>query len=368
MTDAMTTDAMLSATSDDVVTASLSSALSPSPASTRRPRATPTSAPRSAIAAQFESGLQDFVLTLTLQRQLSPHSIRAYKQDLATFLTWLETVSNDMPAEPEARLQWLRGLPFAYSHALSERNLARSSVARKLSALRTFFKFLLREQIFALGELSLQFQAPKPSRYLPDFLTPEEVAKLEAVIKPPRLSLDDMAPDMVPIDCRNLLIVSLLFSSGLRVSELCGLSIEDIQWDDNALKVTGKGRKQRISFFSDATASVLKAYLTHAWPVLAGETLKNAGPVFLNYQGKRLSPRSVHRMLQGVAKDAKLDKSISPHTFRHSFATCLLNRGVELRLVQELLGHASIRTTQIYTHLSTERLRAAYLKAHPRAR
>ena len=314
------------------------------------------------VLKQFESGVQDFVLYLTLQRNLSPHSVRAYRADLATFLAWLGEQTE--PELQEARPDWLRGLPYEYSQWLSQKTLARTSIARKLSALRTFFKYLLREQVFALGELSLQFQAPKPARHLPDFLTPEEVLQCENTI----MSRKHQLKDISPIECRNLLTISLLFSSGLRVSELIGLNIGDIQFEDNALKVMGKGRKERIAFYSDATAQMLTHYLHHAWPVLADATVRNNLPVFLNYQGKRLTTRSVHRMLQAVAQKAKLTKSISPHTFRHSFATCLLNRGVDLRIVQELLGHASIRTTQIYTHLTTERLRTAYLKAHPRAR
>ena len=170
-----------------------------------------------------------------------------------------------------------------------------------------------------------------------------------------------------PIDLRNLLIVELLFSSGLRVAELVQIRLGDIAIAEGEVRVIGKGRRERITFISETALVYLQKYLTTAYPALAEKPAQADSPILLNYKGEPLTTRSVHRLLVHIARDAGLTKTISPHTFRHSFATHLLNHGVDLRVVQELLGHVSIRTTQIYTHVTTERLKRAYLMAHPRA-
>lgn len=308
----------------------------------------------------FETTAPDFLTYLSVQRNLSTHSLRAYDIDLRHFIAFLKTKLQSETSHSIPYAQWLRQLPYQYSQLLTQSSLARSSVSRKLSALRTYFKYLLREQYFGFGELSLQFEAPKPAKHLPDFLHPEEITLLETSILENK-SLKDLSPLML----RNLLIIKLLFSSGIRVSELTQLKWHDLNLETHEMKVLGKGKKQRITFFSEPCSLILQYYQEHTWPILAEKEFDDEAFVFLNYQGKNLSARSVHRMLCELVKKTKLSKTISPHTFRHSFATHLLNNGMDLRLVQELLGHANIRTTQIYTHVTTDRLRSAYLKAHP---
>lgn len=305
----------------------------------------------------FAEGREEFLASLSLQRNLSANTLRAYGRDLQGFLEWL--TEQDATAEPEE----LRRLPGKFTQYLQSENLAKSSISRKLSALKMFFKFLLKEQLFELGDLSLQFHGPRQQKKLPEFLLPEELARIKQAILGSNLHWSSLAP----IDLRDLLIVEFLFSSGLRVAELAMLRVEDVSVEDAEVRIMGKGRRERISFVSEEALGYLEAYLEQAYPTLKGAPPTSGDFVFLNYQGTPLTTRSVHRLLCRVAKRAGIEKRISPHTFRHSFATHLLNHGVDLRVVQELLGHVSIRTTQIYTHVTTERLRKAYLQAHPRA-
>lgn len=318
---------------------------------------------------QFHLGLKDFLTSLAIQRQLSAHSIRAYKKDLERFIDWATEVSaNKRPNESVDAIEpieWLRQQPYHYSQFLAEQPLSKTTICRKLSSLRSFFKFLLQAQYFALGELNLQFEGPKTQRHLPDFLSETEIEQLEKTIHP---NCHSGLSKLSPLQVRNLAIIKLLFASGLRVSELVGLTVENINFEEQSLNIIGKGQKPRLSFFNTECKTVLTYYIQAIRPTFLNKNPLKNNWVFLNYQGTPLSTRSVHRMLCQLAQETKgLDKKISPHTFRHSFATHLLNKGVDLRLVQELLGHASIRTTQIYTHVTTERLRTAYLKAHPLA-
>jgi len=299
-----------------------------------------------------------FLDHLSLQRNLSGNTSRAYQNDLDGFLTWLETQSLDF-TQPDT----LRRLPGQYSQSLHQSHLAKSSIARKLSALKMFFRFLIREQYFQLGELNLQFFGPKQSKKLPVFLTVQELERMKQAV----MQNAGHWEALNPIDLRNLLMLEFLFSSGLRVAELVQARVGDVLLEEGEVRIIGKGRKERISFISHTAITYLKRYLATAFPELKGRSAIMEDAIFLNFRGKPLTTRSVHRLLCQMAEDAELVQQISPHTFRHSFATHLLNHGVDLRVVQELLGHASIRTTQIYTHVTTERLKKAYLKAHPRA-
>lgn len=311
------------------------------------------------ILEQFEAGLADFLLHLSLQRDLSPNTLRAYEKDLNGFLEWLKT-ETDLLQEADG----LRRLPNRFIQFLHQGDLAKSTMARKLSALKTYFKFLLKTQYFEIGELTLQFQGPKQLKKLPDFLSVEEVNMLKTFVMGPDKAW--MALDHLQM--RNLLIIELLFSSGLRVAELAQLKVSDVDTDLGEIRVLGKGRKERITFLSHDALRYLQHYLQHAFTRLTHCEKARSGDIILrNYLGKPLTTRSIHRLLAELAQEAGLQKPISPHTFRHSFATHLLNHQVDLRVVQELLGHVSIRTTQIYTHVSTERLKKAYLMAHPRA-
>ncbi len=305
---------------------------------------------------RFAEGREEFLASLSLQRDLSSNTLRAYGKDLDIFLQWLE--DEDIVVDMES----LQRLPGQYTQFLQGQSLAKSSISRKLSALKMFFRFLLKEQYFALGELSLQFQGPKQLKKLPEFLTVEELSRMKQAILGQKSwkSLDSIA-------LRNLMMLEFLFSSGVRVAELVHVKVGDVLLPEGEIRVFGKGRKERISFISQETLGYLQYFLDNGFVELKGATPTAEDTIFINYKGNSMTTRSVHRLLCQIASDAGLKKKISPHTFRHSFATHLLNHGVNLRVVQELLGHVSIRTTQIYTHVTTERLKAAYLKAHPRA-
>lgn len=298
----------------------------------------------------FRMGLDAFCDHLAVNRNLSQNTVRAYRRDGEEFTAWLDVLQAEKTIKPAE-------VPGRFMSHLSRRGLSKTSIARKLSFLKTFFRFLMKERYMAEGALPTAFHRPKLQKRLPEFLTRTEVERLlEAVAAQPAS----------PLRLRNLAIIHVLFSSGIRVGELVHLDIEHVGLEQSELRVYGKGGRERISFFSRSALSALEAYLS-VWPNLAGRAADPAAPLFLNSSGTRLNVRSVRRMLDAAGEAAGIEKSLHPHIFRHSFATHLLNNGVDLRVVQELLGHASIRSTQIYTHLGTERLRAAYLKAHPRA-
>jgi integrase/recombinase XerC len=312
-----------------------------------------------------------FLEYLQIQRGLSRHTIRAYTQDLAEFMTWLgqHLAHGNNEITPDAN-QW----PARYMASLPSQGLARTSQARKASSLRSFLKFLLKDGYLTEGGISLKFHRPRLNQRLPHFLTPDELDQLRAALA---------AQTATPLRLRNQAIVELLFSSGIRVGELEQMHFNDVDWEQGEFRVWGKGNKERLALMSPQALAALTR-----WRTVWGEVVKapkpvkakgKSGPVelalkpegeavvWLNHLGQRLNQRSIHRMLVGLGVEAGLQRPLHPHLFRHSFATHLLNKGVELRLVQELLGHVSIRSTQRYTHVSTDRLRQAYLSAHPRA-
>jgi integrase/recombinase XerC len=323
----------------------------------------------------FEEGAAAFLDYLQVARNLSPHTLRAYRTDVEQFLQWLplyfasEAASgagNDDEALESSGWEVSQAsrhanpfleLASSYMNALSGLTLSKTSLARKGSALKTFFKFLMKERYFEEGVLPIRFSRPKPTRRLPQFLSVEEVEHLVAVAT---AELDS------PLARRNKAIVEVLFSSGIRVGEMVSLNIQDFDAERAEFRIQGKGGRERIAFVSRRGIQALETY-RQQWSVLSGNSPRGEFPLFLNRDGERLDVRSVRRILRTLGETAGIEKAMHPHTFRHSFATHLLNNGVDLRIVQELLGHVSIRSTQIYTHVSTERLKRAYLQAHPRA-
>ncbi len=243
--------------------------------------------------------------------------------------------------------------------ALSERGYARRSVARKVAAIRSFFRFLMRH-----GEIQRNpaegLPTPRVGRSLPHALRPAEIESLLA------------APDRAtPLGCRDAALLETLYSSGMRVSELTGLAVDDIIRCRGALRVVGKGDKERTVFLGRAALEALGDYLEEARPALL-RSRRRAGPtasaLFLNKNGTPLTDRGVRDVLTRTVAAAALRQAVTPHALRHSFATHLLENGADLRAVQELLGHASLSTTQIYTHVTREHLKKVYSAAHPRAR
>lgn len=308
--------------------------------------------------------LQPFLDYLRGNRNLSRHTVRAYRSDLSQFLAFAATWLGREPETDDFDHRLLR----AYLAETYERRQASSSSARKLAAVRTFARYLRREGLLEEDPGAL-VSAPKVERRMPPHLAEDEVAVLLA------------APDAAtPLGLRDRAILELLYASGLRLSELVGLDVEDVNLSGRMVRVLGKGGRERIVPFNPAAAAAIRDYLPARRGLVrrapAGETVARAGarrlrragdPLFVNYRGGRLSGRSVARMVDRLVTRTGADRGISPHALRHSFATHLLERGADLRAIQELLGHARITTTQRYTHVSAAQLIELYRRTHPRA-
>ncbi|MBI4484324.1 MAG: tyrosine recombinase XerC [Acidobacteria bacterium] len=284
-----------------------------------------------------------FLSYLRYERNASEHTVRSYGVDLRQFEAYVEgTPLNSIDHRT------IRG--FLASRYEAENR--KSSVSRKLATLRSFFRWACREGVLDQNPARL-VSLPKADRKLPHPLTEQEMA-----------ALLDVLEDSTTLALRDRALLELLYASGLRAAELVSLDLQDLDLGGETLRVQGKGKKERLVPFGAPAAEALRAYL-HARPHL----LKNAGHagVFLNARGGRLTTRSVGRIVHKCVVRCAKKLSVSPHTFRHSFATHLLGRGADLRAIQELLGHANLSTTQKYTQLSVEQLRQIYDKAHPKA-
>ena len=246
-----------------------------------------------------------------------------------------------------------------YLHFVNKFNYKKTTLSRKISALRTFFKYLCREQIIETSPLNA-ITAPKKEKVLPKFLTKDEVEQI--------LNSIDISS---PAGYRNRAILELLWATGMRVSELSGLNLDDLELSSNEIRVFGKGAKERIVLISDRAKNYLERYIHTARNLVAkGFEIKDNGgnsPVFVNKTGYRLNAKTIRNVINNLVEKLELPKKVTPHVFRHSFATYLIENGADLRVVQELLGHASISNTQIYTHISTKHLTETYEKTHPRA-
>jgi integrase/recombinase XerC len=295
------------------------------------------------------SATASFLRSARAERDLSGHTLTAYAGDLAQFADWAARSGATEMGDIDRKL--LR----RYVSFLSERRLARRSIARKASAVRACLRWAAVQKIIA-ADPSLGLKVPKLDRPLPRVLKAADAAALCEL--PP---LDD------PIGVRDRAVLELLYGSGLRVGELCGLDLEDIDYGSGTVRVLGKGRKQRQLPVSRPGRRILEMYVSDARPQLL-ERSKQAteDAVFINSRGGRLGARSVRSLLEKYLRVEGM-KHASPHALRHSFATHMLDGGADLRAVQELLGHDSLATTQIYTHVSSERLRAVYEQSHPRA-
>jgi integrase/recombinase XerC len=288
-------------------------------------------------------------------RRLSPATVRAYRSDLAG----LAAATAGVPLE-EIDLEHLR----SWLWERAKHGDARSSIARRAAAARGFFGWALEQELLA-SDPSLRLVAPKRSRPLPKVATTEGVAAaLDALAR--------TAQDGDAVALRDHAILELLYATGVRVSELCGLDIDDLDRGRATARVLGKGSKERVVPYGMPAAQALDAYLVRGRPTLAarveGDVRRTDGrALFLGARGRRMSPRAVYDLVTRVIGPVVGSAAVGPHLLRHSAATHLLDGGADLRSVQELLGHASLGTTQIYTHVSSERLAAAYKLAHPRA-
>lgn len=296
--------------------------------------------------------LAEAVAAFRLEQQargVSPHTLRAQDGDLAKLAA--HAAGNRWPGW-EVPPRTLR----RFALELGERGLDPASQARILSTVRSFYRWLFETRRVGRNPASGLRNPKLPSR-LPAFLTEPESAAL----------LDLPAPHDF-LTARLACLLELLYAAGLRVSELTGLDLQDLLMEQRTLRVLGKGRKERLVPFHEKAAAVLEAYLGHRREFLAGHSLPPTGALFLNQRGGRLTPTSVRAFLAKALDQAALAARVSPHALRHSFATHLLNHGMDLRAIQELLGHASLSTTQRYTHLDLEQLARTYEAAHPRAR
>ena len=294
--------------------------------------------------------LGQFLRHLERERAASEHTIKAYREDLSALAEYLADEGGKSPDPAAVTVGDLRG----FLAALGEAGYAKTSVARRMSAVRSFFKFAQREG-WVRSSPAEALRNPRKARKLPHFLTDAEVATLLSA-----------PPADTNLGLRDRAILETLYSAGLRVSELVGANDGDLDLEQGLLRVRGKGRKERLAPIGGYASDALAAWLAKR-RLAGGEAPDDDSPLFTNRFGRRLTTRSVARMLEKHLAAAGLDGRTSPHTLRHSFATHLLDRGADIRSVQELLGHSSLVTTQVYTHVSTRSLRDAYEKAHPRA-
>lgn len=296
----------------------------------------------------MSSPLESYLRHLTLERGLSKNTLAAYRNDLEKYLDFLASRNLTSEAVGPAAIE-----EFTLASA---KGLSASSRARLVASLRGFHKFLVMENL-RTDDPTKRIKAPKLPMRLPKSLSQAEVMQLIEAAGP---APDDESADYLRL--RDRAILELMYSTGARVSEIVGLDLDEVD-DSGLIRVRGKGSKERIVPVGSYAKAALDAYLVRARPILAAKGSSRA--LFLNQRGSRLSRQSIWEIIQRAAKG--LDKEVSPHSLRHSFATHLLEGGADVRVVQELLGHASVTTTQIYTMVSVDTLREVYLAAHPRA-
>jgi integrase/recombinase XerC len=300
------------------------------------------------------SAITQFLRFLSVERNAAALTIKSYREDLTSLADYLNQAYGREPTPAEVTPIDLRG----YVSALHEAGYAKSSVARRLASLRTFYKFAQREGL-ADSNPAKPLRNPRRDRKLPHFLSSDEIGKLL-----------DAPLATTPMGLRDRAILETMYSAGLRVSETVGINDSDLDLAEGLVRVRGKGRRERLAPIGTFAAKALTRWLSNRRAARSQPNRRaseGASPVFTNRFGRRLTTRSVARMLLKYLKLTGLDLRTTPHTLRHSFATHLLDRGADIRSVQELLGHKSLVTTQIYTHVSTAGLRAAYERAHPRA-
>lgn len=295
----------------------------------------------------MDAFLKEYLGLLKLEKNLSENSIESYRSDLQKFLNFVSKNNIDDPAEIGS------DLISKFFHEQKKEGLSASSSARYLSSIRGFFNYLYSNE-YIKEDPTEKISSAKRSRKLPEVLSVHEIEKiLEEPDTNDKLGLRDKA------------ILELLYSSGLRVTELIELKISDLFLDDEIIRVLGKGSKQRLVPVGSSAIKWLEKYLTEARPLIM-KKIRSKNYVFLNSRGSKLSRMGVWKLVEKYSKQSGVDKEVHPHTFRHSFATHLLEGGASLRAVQEMLGHSDISTTQIYTHIDREYIKQVHKDFHPR--
>ncbi len=292
--------------------------------------------------------IENFKNYLSIEKNFSEHTLTAYCSDIVSYILWLNNISCT-----EVDFNKLR----EYLHFIQRFDYKKTTIARKIASIRTFYKFLLRER-YIDSNPAISLSAPKRPKSLPKFLTPEEVEQI----------LNNVKID-TPAGFRNRVILELLWATGMRVSELSNLNFGDLNIEENEIRVFGKGAKERIVLISERAKKYLIQYINSARKLIAPEynngEINDNTPLFINNTGFRLQNKTIRKVINETVERIELPKKVTPHVFRHSFATKLLENGADLRVVQELLGHAGISNTQIYTHISIKHMKDVYEVAHP---
>lgn len=299
-----------------------------------------------AVNEKSKDYLKNFELYLKIEKNFSPHTVKAYCADVLVFLIW---ASDKDVKEIDAK-------KFGeYLYFIQQMNYSKTTIARKIASIRAFYRFLYNREIIDYNPTDTT-KGPKLPKTLPDFLTKEEIETILTNVK-----------IQSPAGYRNRVIFELLWVSGMRISELSGLNYKDLNLEENEIRVFGKGAKERIVLIPDKTKELLKNYMENVSDLICKTDKTPDSPLFINNHGFRLQNQSIRNALKQVVNSIELNKHVTPHIFRHSFATRLIENGADLRVVQELLGHSSIQNTQIYTHVSMQRLKTVYEASHPRA-
>jgi len=299
----------------------------------------------------LKPALKDFIYFLRVERNLAENTVASYTLDLQRYISYMEDVHGLSSVD---RIE--DGHIRAFLSSLTEVGLAANSVARNLSAIRMFHRFLLNEGQIS-KDVSELVDSPKLPKRLPKILDIPDIEDMIAVIN-----------TETDLGIRDRAMLELLYGCGLRISELLDLRLPSILMQQGFLRIFGKGNKERMVPAGEEALAWLKKYITYSRSVLARKSLESGDTVFLNRSGRPLSRMGIWKILQQYARAARIDKMVSPHVFRHSFATHLLEGGADLRAVQEMLGHSSISTTQIYTHLDRSYLKEIHKSFHPRER
>lgn len=295
--------------------------------------------------SNISKDIDSFLKYLSNEKRYPENTIISYSNDLKRYSNFIERKKINYITISKNEIR-------SFLKELDNLKLSKNSISRTLSSLRNFYTYLIIKGKTSTNQFKL-IKNPKKEKKLPNFLQPTEMAQILESLK-----------TETPLEKRNRLIIELLYATGIRVSELVNITLNDIDSQSNEIKVTGKGSKDRIVYFGEYAHKYLKDYLNEARPTLC--TKKSSANLFLNKDGGNLTVRSIENIVNKVVDEAALKHKISPHVLRHTFATDMLNNGADLKSVQELLGHSSLSTTQIYTHVTNERLRSVYLKSFPR--
>ncbi len=294
--------------------------------------------------------LENFKSYILVEKNFSEHTAKAYYADILAYLIWLDETECE-----QANLTKMR----EYLHHIQVYNYKKTTLARKIASLRTFYKYLHREQKIENNPAE-NLISPKRPKSLPKFISMDEIEQI----------LNNININS-PAGYRNRTILELLWASGMRVSELSGLNFGSLNLENNEITVFGKGAKERIILITDRAKNYLQNYINTVRSLVAKDyplpPITDDSPVFINKTGYRLQTKTIRNVINEIVEKIELPKHVTPHMFRHSFATHLIENGADLRVVQELLGHASISNTQIYTHISTQHMKQVYEQTHPRA-